>query len=166
MTGTELFGKTIAILGMGRIGKEVAKRARAFDMNVKGYDLYWDEGFAKACNVDRCTTAEDALKDADVISLHMNLDEHNRGFINKTRIAAMKKGAIIINTARGGLVDRAGRRRRVQVRPARRLRRRRARPRAAEARPPVQRHRQHHHHAARRQPDVRVASSGRRCGRR
>jgi D-3-phosphoglycerate dehydrogenase len=103
-TGTELFGKTIAILGMGRIGKEVAKRARAFDMTVKGFDLYWDENFAKACSVDRCTTAEDALKDADVISLHMNLDENNRGFINKTRIAAMKKGAVIINTARGGLV--------------------------------------------------------------
>lgn len=105
ITGNELYGKTIAILGMGRIGKEVAKRARAFDMNVKGFDLYWDEGFAKACNVDRCTTAEDAIKDADVVSLHMNLDENNRHFINKTRIAGMKKGAIVINTARGGLVS-------------------------------------------------------------
>lgn len=105
ITGNELFGKTIAILGMGRIGKEVAKRARAFEMNVRGYDLYWDEGFAKACNVERCTTAEDAIKDADFVSLHMNLDENNRGFINKTRIAAMKKGAVVINTARGGLVN-------------------------------------------------------------
>lgn len=105
ITGNELYGKTIAILGMGRIGKEVAKRARAFDMNVKGYDLYWDEGFAKACTVDRCTTAEDAIKDADIVSLHMNLDEHNRNFINKLRIATMKKGAIVINTARGGLIN-------------------------------------------------------------
>ena len=104
MTGTELFGKTIAIFGMGRIGKEVAKRARAFDMTVKGYDVYWDHGFAEACSVTRCTTLEDALHNADVVSLHMNLDDSNRGFINKTRIAAMKKGAIIINTARGGLV--------------------------------------------------------------
>src|SRR3954466_8740188 len=104
-TGSELAGKTIAILGMGRIGKEVAKRARAFDMNVKGFDLYWDEGFAKACSVERCTTAEDAIKDVDVVSLHMNLDENNRHFINKTRIAGMKKGAIVINTARGGLVN-------------------------------------------------------------
>src|SRR6478672_4298895 len=86
ITGTELFGKTIAIFGMGRIGKEVAKRARAFEMNVKGFDLYWDEGFAKACSVDRCTTAEDAIQDADFVSLHMNLDENNRHFINKTRI--------------------------------------------------------------------------------
>jgi D-3-phosphoglycerate dehydrogenase / 2-oxoglutarate reductase len=104
ITGTELYGKTIAIFGMGRIGKEVAKRARAFDMNVKGYDVYWDEGFAKACTVERCTTLEDALHNADVASLHMSLDESNRGFINKTRIATMKKGAIVINTARGGLV--------------------------------------------------------------
>jgi D-3-phosphoglycerate dehydrogenase / 2-oxoglutarate reductase len=104
ITGTELFGKTIAIMGMGRIGKEVAKRARAFDMTVRGYDVYWDEGFAQACTVERCTTLEDALHNADVVSLHMNLDDANRGFINKTRIAAMKKGAIIINTARGGLV--------------------------------------------------------------
>jgi D-3-phosphoglycerate dehydrogenase / 2-oxoglutarate reductase len=104
VTGTELFGKTIAILGMGRIGKEVAKRARAFEMYVRGYDLYWDEGFAKACTVERCTTLEDALHEADVVSLHMNLDDTTRGLINKSRIAAMKKGAIIINTARGGLV--------------------------------------------------------------
>ena len=104
ITGNELFGKTIAIMGMGRIGKEVAKRARAFDMNVRGYDVYWDEGFAKACTVERCTTLEDALHNADIVSLHMNLDDSNRGFINRTRIAAMRKGAIIINTARGGLV--------------------------------------------------------------
>src|SRR4051812_15133103 len=103
-TGTELFGKTIAIFGMGRIGKEVAKRARAFEMNVKGYDIFWDHGFAEACSVERCTALEDALHSADIVSLHMNLDDTNRGMINKTRIAAMKKGAIVINTARGGLV--------------------------------------------------------------
>lgn len=107
ITGNELFGKTLAVLGMGRIGKEVAKRARAFDMNVRGFDLYWDDGFAKACNVERCMTPEEAIQDADIISLHMNLDENNRRFINKARIAAMKKGAWIINTARGGLVDEA-----------------------------------------------------------
>jgi len=107
ITGNELYGKTIAVLGMGRIGKEVVKRARAFEMNVKGYDLYWDEGFAKACTVDRCTTAEDAIRDADFVSLHMSLDDNNRGFINKLRIAGMKKGAVIINTARGGLINEA-----------------------------------------------------------
>jgi len=104
ITGSELAGKTIAIFGMGRIGKEVAKRARAFDMNVKGYDVYWDHEFAKACTVDRCETLDHALDNADFISLHMNLDDTNRGFLNKTRLAKMKKGSVVINTARGGLV--------------------------------------------------------------
>jgi len=104
ITGTELFGKTIAILGMGRIGKEVAKRARAFEMNVKGYDVYWDEPFAKACTIERCESLDHALHEADVVTLHMNLDDTNRGFLNQSRLSQMKKGAIIINTARGGLV--------------------------------------------------------------
>src|SRR5438552_9874087 len=72
-------------------------------MKVKGYDVYWDHEFAKACTVERCTSLDEPLHEADVVSLHMNLDDSNRGFINKARIAAMKKGAIVINTARGGL---------------------------------------------------------------
>jgi D-3-phosphoglycerate dehydrogenase len=107
ITGNELFGKKIAILGMGRIGKEVAKRARAFEMTVCGYDVYWDHGFATACSVDRCMTAEEAIRDADVVTLHMGLDDTSREFINKDRLAIMKKGAILINTARGGLVNEA-----------------------------------------------------------
>ena len=107
ITGNELYGKTIAVLGVGRIGKEVIKRARAFDMNAVGYDLYWDEDFAKLCDVKRCPTIEEAVKNADIISLHMNLDDNNRGMINKAFIAKLKKGAIIINTARGGLVNEA-----------------------------------------------------------
>lgn len=105
ITGSELAGKTVVILGMGRIGKEVAKRAKAFDMIVRGFDLHWDEGFAQACNVSRCMTIEESVKDADFVSLHMGLDDTNRGFISKTLIASMKKGAVIINTARGGLVN-------------------------------------------------------------
>jgi D-3-phosphoglycerate dehydrogenase / 2-oxoglutarate reductase len=104
VTGSELAGKTIAILGMGRIGKEVAKRARAFDMHVKGYDLYWDHEFAQACTVDRCETLDHALENADIVSLHMLLDDNNRRFLNKERLAKMKRGAVVINTARGGLV--------------------------------------------------------------
>ncbi len=107
MTGTELFGKTIAVLGVGRIGKEVIKRARAFDMNAKGYDVYWDHGFAEACNVAYCTTVAEAIHEADVVSLHMNLDEKNRGMFNAELLSKMKKGAFLINTARGGLVNEA-----------------------------------------------------------
>ncbi len=104
ITGNELFGKTIAILGMGRIGKEVAKRAVAFDMKIRGFDLYWDESFAKACNATRCLSVEEAIQDADVVSLHMNLDDKNRGLFNSALLSKMKKGAYLINTARGGLV--------------------------------------------------------------
>lgn len=103
-TGTELYGKTLGVIGMGRIGKEVIKRARAFDMDVVGYDCYLDQDFIKAHQVKCLASAEDVLKSADIISLHMNLTDENRGFINKARIATMHKGALVINTARGGLV--------------------------------------------------------------
>jgi len=105
ITGTELFGKTIAVLGVGRIGKEVIKRARAFDMVARGYDVYWDHGFAEACSVTRCTTVGEAIHEADIVSLHMNLDEKNRGMFNADLLSKMKKGAFLINTARGGLVN-------------------------------------------------------------
>jgi D-3-phosphoglycerate dehydrogenase len=104
ITGNELFGKTIAVLGVGRIGKEVIKRAAAFDMKSIGYDVYWDENFARQYNVPRASTVLDAIRDADVVSLHMNLDDKNRGMFNKDMLSKMKKGAYLINTARGGLV--------------------------------------------------------------
>ena len=107
ITGNELAGKTIGVIGMGRIGKEVIIRAAAFGMKPVAYDLYWDGAFAWKYKVERAKSAEDVLERADVISLHMNLDESNREFINKDRIAKMKKGAIVINTARGGLVNEA-----------------------------------------------------------
>jgi len=105
ITGTELYGKTLAVLGMGRIGKEVLKRAHAFDMKTVGYDYHFDEVFGKQYHVRKGNTIEEAVRDADVISLHMNLNDENRGFINKAFIGKLKKGAIIINTARGGLVN-------------------------------------------------------------
>jgi D-3-phosphoglycerate dehydrogenase len=105
ITGSELAGKTVGILGLGRIGKEVVIRANAFGMNCIAFDRYWDDAFAKEHNVRKMNSAEDVLKEADIVSLHMNLDETNRGFINKDRIALMKKGAMLINTARGGLIN-------------------------------------------------------------
>lgn len=107
ITGSELAGKTIAVLGMGRIGKEVVKRALAFDMKPIGYDVYWDNDFATAHGVERCEKCEDVFARADVISLHMPLTDETRHMINKDSIALMKDGAMVINTARGGLVDEA-----------------------------------------------------------
>lgn len=105
VTGTELAGKTIGVIGMGRIGKEVIKRAVAFDMHPVAFDVHWDEQFARQYNVRRVASADDILKECDIVSLHMNLTDENREYINKARIATMKKGAMLINTARGGLVN-------------------------------------------------------------
>lgn len=105
LTGHELMGKTIGIAGLGRIGKEVAIRARAFGMNVLGYDLYWDEDFAKKYEVERVTDVDDLIRRSDVISLHMNLTPETRGFINAERLKLFKKNAVLLNCARGELVD-------------------------------------------------------------
>jgi D-3-phosphoglycerate dehydrogenase len=104
-TGCELFGKTLGVLGVGRIGKEVIKRGNAFGMTCVGFDTYWDEAFAAKHDVRRIATAEEVLKISDVVTLHLNLSPEMRGFINKERLAMMKDGAILINTARGGLVE-------------------------------------------------------------
>jgi len=104
-TGHELAGKTLGVMGLGRIGKEVAKRAVAFDMKVIAFDVYWDEEFAKAHQVQRCDTPEQLLRESDVVSLHMNLTPENRFFINRQRIALMKDKAMVINCSRGGLVN-------------------------------------------------------------
>jgi D-3-phosphoglycerate dehydrogenase len=103
-TGHELFGKTIAVMGVGRIGKEVIKRASAFGMKSIGFDKHWDESFGREYEVSRANTMDEALSSADIISLHMDLSPETQGLINKERIGRMKKGAILINTARGGLV--------------------------------------------------------------
>jgi len=106
-TGVELAGKTLGIIGMGRIGKELIKRCAACDMKALAFDLYWDDKFAKEYAVERAATKEDVLKSADVISLHTNLDDSTRDMINSASIATMKPSAILINTARGGLVNEA-----------------------------------------------------------
>ncbi len=73
-------------------------------MKCVGYDVHWDESFAKQYNVKRAATIEEAIAGADVVSLHMSLDEKTRGVGNANLIAKMKRGSILINTARGGLV--------------------------------------------------------------
>ncbi|MEJ6523706.1 MAG: phosphoglycerate dehydrogenase [Opitutales bacterium] len=105
LTGHEIMGKTISIIGLGRIGKEVAIRAKAFGMNVIGFDLYWDEEFAQKYEVKRCDNIEEALNNGDVISLHVNLTDETRDLINKERISKMRDGVIILNCARGEIVN-------------------------------------------------------------
>jgi D-3-phosphoglycerate dehydrogenase len=106
-TGHELYGKTLGLVGLGRIGKEVAVRARAFGMQVVAFGHYWDEVFAQAHNVNRAITSADVFKVADYLSLHTNLTAETRGMINAKSIATMKPGVVIINCARGALVQTA-----------------------------------------------------------
>jgi D-3-phosphoglycerate dehydrogenase len=100
----ELWGKTLGVIGLGRIGKEVVKRASAFGMTCIGHGNYWDEEFASRQNLERVAAREDVLRRADVVSLHTNLTPDTRGFINRRTIALMKDGAIIVNTGRGSLI--------------------------------------------------------------
>ena len=104
-TGHELCGKTLGLVGLGRIGQEVAVRARAFGVNVVGFGHYWDEAFAQAHGIKRAATLAGLFKDADYLSQHTNLTPATRGLINAENIAQMKRGVVIINCARGELVD-------------------------------------------------------------
>ena len=81
-TGHELLGKTIGIVGLGRIGKEVAIRARAFGMTPVGFDVYWDEKFAAEHDVRRAATLDEIFAAADYLSLHTNLTPETRNLIN------------------------------------------------------------------------------------
>lgn len=103
-TGHELLDKTIGIIGLGRIGKEVALRARAFGMHPMGFDLYWDEAFARQHGVRRAAILDELFAAADYISLHTNLTPETRDMINARSIAKMKQGVIILNCARGEIV--------------------------------------------------------------
>jgi D-3-phosphoglycerate dehydrogenase len=107
ITGNELMGKTLGVIGMGRIGKEVLTRGIAFGMKPIAFDEYWDGEFAKQHGIEKAESAETLLKVADVVSLHMPMTEKTAQFINAERLATMKDGSIIINTARGGLIDEA-----------------------------------------------------------
>jgi D-3-phosphoglycerate dehydrogenase / 2-oxoglutarate reductase len=105
ITGTEICGKTIAVVGLGRIGSEVAVRARAFGMNVIGYGHFWDAPFAERHSIERVGSIEEALRQADVVSLHTKLTPQTRHLINAANIGLLKKTAVIVNCARGELVE-------------------------------------------------------------
>jgi D-3-phosphoglycerate dehydrogenase len=104
-TGHELMGKTVGIAGLGRIGREVAIRARAFGLKILGYDLYWDEDFARTHGIERVNDVDGLIRRSDIVSLHMNLTPETRGFINADRLKLFQKHAVLLNCARGELVD-------------------------------------------------------------
>jgi D-3-phosphoglycerate dehydrogenase / 2-oxoglutarate reductase len=105
-TGSELYGKTLGLVGAGRIGGEVARRARAFGMRVLAHDPYLAPDRAESLEIELCGL-EDVLRRSDVISLHVPLTETTAGMIGAEQIARMKPGAVVINAARGGVIDEA-----------------------------------------------------------
>jgi len=104
--GHELFRKTLGVVGLGRIGGEVAKRAQAFGMRVLAYDPYLAPSRAKAMQVEG-VSFDELLAQADYISVHMPLIDDTRHMIGEAAFAKMKKGVRIFNCARGGIVDEA-----------------------------------------------------------
>lgn len=105
-SGIELHGKTLGILGLGRIGAEVAKRALAFGMKVLAYDPYLTEARAKSLNV-KLSTLDEIFSEIDFLTVHMPLTEQTTNLVDAAAFAKMKKGARIVNCARGGLVNEA-----------------------------------------------------------
>jgi len=104
--GTEVRGKTLGLIGLGRIGSEVAVRAEAFDMRVLAYDPYISEAAAREVSVD-LVPLEKLLEESDFVSLHTALSPATQNLINAATIEKMKTGARIIKAARGELIDEA-----------------------------------------------------------
>lgn len=98
-------GKTIGLIGLGRIGTAMALRAQALGMDVAYYDPYCNDGFDKALGVRRVEKLDDLLAQSWVVSLHCPLTDENRGSINAAAVAKMPRGSYLVNTARGGLID-------------------------------------------------------------
>ena len=106
LQGTELRGKTLGIIGLGRIGMEVARRARAFGMTLVAHDPFVSVAVAKEQSI-RLASLDDLYAAADYLSLHVGLTPQTTGMINAASIAKMKKGVRLVNCARGELVNEA-----------------------------------------------------------
>src|SRR5438046_246230 len=105
--GVELYNKTLGVIGMGRIGSELSRRAIAFGMRVIAYDPYLSVTRARSLQVELVDELDDLLKTADFISLHTPLTGETRHILDAARLRKTKRGVRIINCARGGLIDEA-----------------------------------------------------------
>lgn len=103
-TGMELKGKTLGIMGLGAIGKVVARCAQGFGMQVAAYDPFINEAYCQENNI-RNSSFDEVVEMSDVISLHLPLNDQTRHLIGRDAIARMKDGTIIVNASRGGIID-------------------------------------------------------------
>lgn len=104
--GSQLYGKTLGVIGTGKIGTEVIKRAQSFGMNVLGYDPFLTTARAAQLDIE-AVSIEEILKRAEFVTLHTPLTKETKHLINAERIATMRDGAFIINCSRGGIIDEA-----------------------------------------------------------
>lgn len=102
--GNELYGKALGIVGLGRIGSEIAKRAKVFGMTVLVFDPFLTKERAQSLNVQSCTLDE-VLEQADIITVHTPLTSETKGLINEKALKKTKKGVYFLNCARGGIID-------------------------------------------------------------
>ncbi len=100
----DIFGKKIGVIGLGAIGKGVVKRAKGFDMEVYGFDVYKDESYINENGI-QFTDIDTIVRECDFISLHLPLTAETKHILNENNLKYAKSNLIIINTARGGLVD-------------------------------------------------------------
>ena len=103
--GTELYGKTLGIIGLGKVGSEVARRALAFGMRLMVYDPYLSEEKARELDAEPVSDIQELFKRADFITVHTPLTAETKALIGAKEIALMKKGVRLINCARGGIID-------------------------------------------------------------
>ena len=103
--GTQVAGKTLGIVGMGRIGREVASRARAFDMNVVAFDPFLTDDQAEALKIKRVETVDEMLPLIDYLTVHTPLTPETKGLIGMEQLDKVKPGLRVINVARGGIYD-------------------------------------------------------------
>lgn len=103
--GTELCGKTLGLIGFGNVGQLLARRAQAFDMRVIAYDPFVSDDKFRSFNLNGTTMLDEIFRKSDFLSLHCGLDDKTRNIVNVNSLAQMKKGAILINAARGELID-------------------------------------------------------------
>jgi D-3-phosphoglycerate dehydrogenase len=105
LLGSELKGRTLGIVGVGRIGGEIAARAQSFCMEVAGFDPYISDERFRALRIRRHATLDGLLEEADIITVHTPLNDETKGLIGRREIALMRAGGIVANLARGGIVD-------------------------------------------------------------
>ncbi|KAB8032206.1 phosphoglycerate dehydrogenase [Fluviispira multicolorata] len=104
-SGTELGGKTIGLVGLGNVGHRVARFAKGFDMRVIAYDPYISEDVFRKNHAERKNTLEELLAECDILSVHVPLNKETKGMVSTVELKKMRKGGIVLNAARGGIVS-------------------------------------------------------------